>query len=123
MTFSACQPAKTWTTIGELTGSDGGRYIVRQMHYDWVEGWQVSFGYVDNTGENFRYYLSHESSRWGKVSLVETNGTVKVFQASGEHAASFWPSNGLFINHLNKTTYSRESGRVNAQPPESFFLE
>jgi hypothetical protein len=41
--------------------------------------------------------------------------------SNGDHAATFYPSNTLFINHLNGVTYYEESGKEGGRHPNSFW--
>lgn len=119
---SACRPPNNeWETIGELSDTVGNRYLVRQVHYDLIEGWKVSFGYISQNGEHFRYYLAHESPRWPSVQILKSNDIVQIISESGECVATFLPSNGAFTNHLNGVAYDRASGLVGGLDPRTFF--
>jgi hypothetical protein len=119
-----CSPDHdNWKTLAVASGPAGEKYIARQTYYDLAEGWKVSFGYIDSSGNQYRYYLAHQSSRWRVVRVEATNGVVRIWKDQNLHAATFYPSNYIFVNHLTGTTYDQQSGRQGGAHPASFWVD
>lgn len=108
--YAACRPQEgKWQTLAELTDSFGGRSVVAQEHYDWVEGWQVAFLRVETNGTVYGFYLTNESDRWRNVHATESDGIVRVYKHD-EVVGLFVISQGTFFNRIQSHTYTKEEG-------------
>src|ERR1051325_11483429 len=95
------QPGK-WTELAALRLSSGHRLRVSQEHYDWAEGWRVSFSVTRPDGEVYGSLLEMETFPWWNVRLREEGDAVKIWRG-GDLVGVLRLSNSIFTNFLNSS--------------------
>ena len=104
MFASACgrAPHGGWEKLAEHSDSSGNRYVVAQQHYDWIEGWRVSFTLVSSDRKIYGSLLAMKSRRWGMSRITERGQLVKVWREE-QVIAVFDTVSRTFTNYLNNS--------------------
>ena len=99
--WSACKPnLGHWEKLAAATNSFGQRFVVAQEHYNRVEGWRISFWFIDADKKVYGSLLEMETGPWQNVTLTQPNQTVEVWRGA-QLAGTLDLSARVFRNAMN----------------------